>query len=118
MEDADGGVVRPAAGSGEVKPARKQLAIQFKAQHALVVAFFLLLLYTQLRIDFRGTMLTHMTASFTPLPSTCSAAASSYPDSYFKIDPNAPFHPSLYTTDTLQDHMKQDAGILRALTRQ
>ena len=44
MDSEDGGVVRPAAEAGEVKPERKQLAIQFKAQHALVVGFFLLLL--------------------------------------------------------------------------
>ena len=44
MEGEEGGVVRPAAGDGEVKSERNQLAIQFKAQHALVVVFFLLLL--------------------------------------------------------------------------
>lgn len=49
MEDGEG-VVRPAAGEGEVKAERKQLAIQFKAQHALVVAFFILLLYLCLPI--------------------------------------------------------------------
>lgn len=44
MEVEDAAVTRPRAAPGEVKADRKQLAIQFKAQHALVVAFFLLLL--------------------------------------------------------------------------
>ena len=37
----DDGVTRSSA-SAEAKPDKKELAVRFKAQHALVVAFFLL----------------------------------------------------------------------------
>ena len=43
MEEDEGGVTRPSATS-DVRDERKQLSVQFKAQHALVVAFFVLLL--------------------------------------------------------------------------
>lgn len=43
MEEDEGGVTRPSAPKG-TNPERKQLTVQFKAQHALVVAFFVLLL--------------------------------------------------------------------------
>ena len=43
----DDGVTRPAPSSdekSELRSDRKELAVKFKAQHALLVAFFLLLL--------------------------------------------------------------------------
>ncbi len=43
MEGGDEDAVQSAA-TGDPKSVKKQLSIQFKAQHALVVAFFLLIL--------------------------------------------------------------------------
>jgi hypothetical protein len=44
MEGDDGGVTRPALATSDEKEERKQRSVEFKAQHALVVAFFFLLL--------------------------------------------------------------------------
>lgn len=43
--DEDGGVTRPALATSDEKKERKQRTVQFKAQHALAVAFFCLILY-------------------------------------------------------------------------
>lgn len=49
MED-EGAVTRPGGGSDQ-RAQRQQLAISFKAQHFLVVAFFILILYYQFHIE-------------------------------------------------------------------
>jgi len=44
MDARNGGVVPPDRKEEDIKAAKKQSGIQFKAQHALVLAFFLLIL--------------------------------------------------------------------------
>ena len=44
MEGDDGGVTRPTGATPDEKAERRQRSVEFKAQHALVVAFFFLIL--------------------------------------------------------------------------
>ena len=44
MEGGDGGVTRPTGATPDEKAEKKQRGVEFKAQHAIVVAFFFFIL--------------------------------------------------------------------------
>lgn len=72
------------------KEENKRLALQFKAQHALMVGFFTLIAYVVLESQLLDIELTGNPASPMRLVSTSSAPASSCPASSSSTAPNAP----------------------------
>lgn len=113
----DGGGASRAGATAEEHADKKQLSVQFKAQHALVVAFFLLILYEPLQTSTFHCSADNLQASFTLSPSTSSAAASSSPASSSKTAPSAPFLPSICKMDTYPGRTSEDVGIPRALIK-
>lgn len=75
----------------DLKAENKRLAVQFKAQHALMVGFFTLIAYVSLNVSTHPLpKLTSDPAFSTRSESTSSALASSSPDSSSSTAPNAP----------------------------
>ena len=99
------------------KAENKRQALQFKAQHALMVGLFTLIAYVILEHQLLSMELTSEPVSSTRLVSTSSAPASSCPASSSSTAPNAP---SLLSNSrmALRPAMSRTAvGTRRALTR-
>lgn len=86
---ADGADAK-AAPPPDPKEENKRFALQFKAQHALMVGFFTLIAYVVLHCQLLWLKLTIDLASSMRLVSTSSAPASSCPASSSSTAPNAP----------------------------
>ena len=79
------------AATQDIKAQNKKRQLEFRAQHGLVVAFFLLILYVLLKArHIQHGPTDCSTESFTRWESTSFSMASSFRDSSCNTDPSAP----------------------------